>query len=44
MEPIYVLTDEDHEELYEALDGIDKNPYEDYEAFSQAVGDVEERG
>ncbi len=44
MEPIYILTDDDYEQLYETLEGIDKNPYEDYEAFSQAVADVVDRG
>lgn len=43
MKPIHVLTDEEYEELYRILAEIDKNPYEDYEAFSQAVADLVDR-
>ncbi|MGW1752218.1 TauD/TfdA family dioxygenase [Streptomyces sp. NPDC002092] len=44
MKPIYTLSDEEHAELYRVLDGVGKNPYEEYEAFSQAVRDLVERG
>jgi hypothetical protein len=44
MKPIYVLSDEEYAELYALLEEVDKNPYEDYEAFSAAVADLVDRG
>ncbi|MGZ3144925.1 TauD/TfdA family dioxygenase [Lentzea chajnantorensis] len=44
MKPIHIFTDEQYEELYRALGDVDKNPYDDYEAFSQAVADLVDRG
>lgn len=44
MKPILILTDDQCEELHRALGDVDKNPYEDYEAFSHAVGDLVDRG
>jgi len=44
MEPIYVLSDQQNAMLYQVLAGVDKDPYEDYEAFARAVGDLVDRG
>ncbi|MFF7727247.1 TauD/TfdA family dioxygenase [Streptomyces sp. NPDC008001] len=44
MEPLYVLTDAERDELYAVLETIGKNPYEDYPAFSRAVAGVVDRG
>lgn len=44
MEPVYVLSDPEREQLTAVLDSVAKNPYEDYEDFSRAVGDVIARG
>ncbi|MFI9778755.1 TauD/TfdA family dioxygenase [Streptomyces sp. NPDC051956] len=44
MEPIYVLSDPEREQLTAVLESVAKSPYENYEDFSQAVGDVIARG
>ncbi|MEU1374718.1 TauD/TfdA family dioxygenase [Streptomyces triculaminicus] len=44
MEPTYVLSDAERDELYGVLNTVDKSPYEDYSAFSRAVGDLVDRG
>ncbi|MFH9075234.1 TauD/TfdA family dioxygenase [Streptomyces alboflavus] len=44
MEPLYVLTDAERDELTAVLEGVAKHPYEDYAAFSRAVADVVDRG
>lgn len=44
MQPSYVLTDAERDELHAVLETVDKNPYEDYPAFSRAVADVVDRG
>lgn len=44
MRPIYTLSETEYDELYRVLDAVGKNPYEDYEAFSRAVGDLVRRG
>ena len=44
MEPIYVLSDAERDQLAAVLNSVGKSPYEDYEDFSRAVGDVVARG
>jgi hypothetical protein len=43
MKPIYALSALEYDELKDCLSGVDKNPYDDYEAFSDAVGDLIDR-
>lgn len=43
MEPIHTLTDDEYGELSAILASVDKNPYEDYPAFSLAVRDLVDR-
>jgi L-asparagine oxygenase len=43
MEPFYVLSDAEREELRHVLRTVDAKPYEEYSAFSQAVADLIER-
>ncbi len=44
MQPFYVLTDAERDELGAALASVTKSPYEDYPAFSRSVGDLVDRG
>ncbi len=44
MKPFFVLTDSERDLLYTVLDSVDKDPYEDYPAFAQAVADLVDRG
>ncbi|MEU6392961.1 TauD/TfdA family dioxygenase [Streptomyces sp. NPDC046939] len=44
MEPVYVFSDAERAQLSAVLGSVAKNPYEDYEDFSRAVGDVIARG
>ncbi|WP_037603351.1 TauD/TfdA family dioxygenase [Streptacidiphilus rugosus] len=44
MEPVFSFTDAQRDELFHLLSAVAKNPYEDYSAFSAAVGDVLARG
>jgi hypothetical protein len=44
MQPFYELTDAERDALRAVLAGVEKNPYEDYLAFSRAVADTVDRG
>ncbi len=44
MKPTYVLTDDESDELHGVLGDIDKDPYQDHDAFAQAVDDLLDRG
>ncbi|MCU1686587.1 MAG: Taurine catabolism dioxygenase TauD, TfdA family [Amycolatopsis sp.] len=44
MQPIYAFSDAERDELYAALESVAKNPYENYPAFSTAVGELVQRG
>ncbi|MFC1431092.1 TauD/TfdA family dioxygenase [Streptacidiphilus sp. N1-3] len=43
MDPVYVFTDAERDELFSVLASVAKSPYEDYPAFSAAVRDVVDR-
>ncbi|OON75412.1 TauD/TfdA family dioxygenase [Streptomyces tsukubensis] len=44
MKPCYVLSDAERDQLATVLRSVAKNPYEDHEVFSRAVGDLVARG
>lgn len=43
MEPIYVLTDDEHRSIHTVLENISENPYKDYPTFSRAVSAMVKR-
>ncbi len=43
MQPFHVLSDAERDALYATLENVDKNPYDDYPAFSLAVADLVDR-
>jgi hypothetical protein len=44
VKPLFTFSDTQRDALYDALETIDKNPYDDYPAFSRAVRDLVDRG